>query len=197
MLVVQDICLSWGKEERGAACAEKRVEFPQAYSMDKLPNTFHGDVMVHRLYFRQKGLLFQNLRMNEAYRFQAYTSVRDLNLTNLSVQSDSESYEVTFFCDEHRSHRPIRRGHNKDYHNMESALYRHDILNETAFSLRQGQYGRVIWNERRIDYDTGEWYYHLHISNLMYALDSGEMPQKDIFLLGEPNFMYKQMAALL
>lgn len=194
MLLVQDICLSWGKGERTSACAEKRADFPTVFSLDELPDTFHGDVIVHRLNFWQKGTTFQTLYMKDAYRFQSYASVQNLNLANLSIRLAAESYEVTFFYDERRRGRPVRQGHNKDYHNADSWLYRHDILNETVFSLRQGQYGRVIWNERKTDFDTGEWYYQLHASNLLHF--SGEMPKPDIFLTGRPDFEYKQMAAL-
>ncbi len=194
MLLVQDICLSWGKKERSSVYAKKRAEFPIVYSLDKLPDTFHGDVIVHRLNSWQRGSMFRNLRMSDAYRFQFYTSVEDLNLTNLSIRLDSESYEVTFFYDERRGGQPIRQGHNKDYHNMDSLLYRHDILNETAFSLKRGQYGRIIWNERQKDYDTGEWYYQMHVSNLLHYPE--KKLKTDIFLTRRPDFEYKQMAVL-
>ena len=194
MLLVQDICLTWGKKERNSICAKKRAEFPMAYLLDNFPDTFHGDVIVHHLNFGQRGTMFQNLWMNDTYRFQFYSSIQNLNLTNLLIQSDVESYEVTFFYDAHSSGQPIRQGHNKDYHNVDSLLYRHDILNETVFSLRPGQYGRVIWNERKIDFDTGEWYYQLHVSNLLHYV--GKMPEQDIFLIHRPDFEYKQMAVL-
>lgn len=193
LLFIQDICLTWGKKERSSDYAKKRAEFPMAYSLDKFPDTFHGDVIVYHLNFCQRGAMFQTLCVSDAYRFQFYLSVQNLNLTNLSIQSDTESYEVTFFYDERRSGRPTRQGHNKDYNNVDSLLYRHDILNETVFSLRRGQYGRVIWNERRVC-DTGEWYYQLHVTNLLHYL--GKKPERDIFLTGRPDFEYKQMAAL-
>ncbi|MEH2931475.1 hypothetical protein VSQ48_16440 [Candidatus Ventrimonas sp. KK005] len=193
MLLVQDICLTWGKKERNSAYAKKRAEFPMAYLLDNFPDTFHGDVIVHHLNFCQRGTMFQNLWVNDTYRFQFYSSIQNLNLTNLLIQPDTESYEVTFFYDAHRSGQPIRQGHNKDYHNVDSLLYRHDILNETIFSLKRGQYGRVIWNERKI-YDTGEWYYQLHVSNLLHYV--GKMPEQDIFLIHRPDFEYKQLAVL-
>ena len=193
MLLVQDICLTWGKKERNSAYAKKRAEFPMAYLLDNFPDTFHGDVIVHHLNFCQRGTMFQNLWVNDTYRFQFYSSIQNLNLTNLLIQPDTESYEVTFFYDAHRSGQPIRQGHNKDYHNVDSLLYRHDILNETIFSLKRGQYGRVIWNERRVC-DTGEWYYQLHVTNLLHYL--GKKPEREIFLTGRPDFEYKQMAAL-
>ncbi|MCI9560083.1 MAG: hypothetical protein HFG52_12795 [Lachnospiraceae bacterium] len=193
MLLVQDICLTWGKKERNSAYAKKRAEFPMAYLLDNFPDTFHGDVIVHHLNFCQRGTTFQNLWVNDTYRFQFYSSIQNLNLTNLLIQPDTESCEVTFFYDAHRSGQPIRQGHNKDYHNVDSLLYRHDILNETIFSLKRGQYGRVIWNERKI-YDTGEWYYQLHVSNLLHYV--GKMPEQDIFLIHRPDFEYKQLAVL-
>lgn len=194
MLFIQDICLSWGKKERASVYAKRRAEFPMAYSLHKLSGPFHGDVIVHSLNFRQRGTMFWPSPRNDVHGFQFCRSVGDLNLTNLFIQPEGESYEVTFFYDEHRGGRPVRRGHNKDYNNIDSLLYRHDILNETVFSLRPGQYGRVIWNERKIDFDTGEWYYQLHVSNLWSCL--GKMPKQEIFLTSRIDFEYKQMALL-
>lgn len=139
LLLIQDICLSWGKKERNSACAKKRTEFPVAYSLDTMPNVFHGEVLVNRLNFRQSGTVFQTSN-GIANCFQSYPSVKDLNL-----------------------------------------------------SLKQGQYGHVIWNERKTDWDTGEWYYQLHALNLLY---SDKMPEADIFLTGKPDFEYKQIAVL-
>ena len=144
LLLVQDICLSWGKKERGSVYAKMRAEFPIAYLLDKPFDRLDGDVFVHHLKFWQKRTMFQTLYLKEGYRFQFYPSAQEVNLTNLSIESEIESYKVVFFYDEHRSGQPIRRGHNKDYHNVDSLLYRHDILNETAFSLELGQYGRVV-----------------------------------------------------
>lgn len=192
LLLIQDICLSWSKKERNSACAKKRTEFPVAYSSNKMSNVFHGEILVNRLSFLQNRTVFQTLN-GIANGFQSYPSVKDLNLTNLYIQSVTYGYKVVFFYDERRSGQPIRRGHNKDYDNADSLLYHHDILNETAFSLKQGQYGRIIWNERKTDWDTGEWYYQLHILNLLY---SDKIPEADIFLTGKLDFEYKQIAVL-
>lgn len=192
MLLIQDICLSWSKKERNSACAKKRAKFPAAYSLDKASNVFHEEILVNRLNFWQNGTVFQTSN-GVANCFQSYSFVKDLNLTNLYIQSNTCGYKVVFFYDERHSGQPVRRGHNKDYDNAESLLYRHDILNETAFSLKQEQYGRIIWNERKTDWETGEWYYQLHTLNLLY---SDKMPEADIFLTRKPNFEYKQIAVL-
>lgn len=190
MLLIQDICLSWGKQERNSGSAKRRTEFPAAYSLDHVPGVMQGEVLVNRLNFRQRGTEFQASNQ-DACRYQFYPSVKDLNLTNLSIQSEPYGCKAVFFYDERRSGQPVRRGHNKDYGNADSWLYRHDILNENAFSLKKGQYGRVIWNERITGWE--EWYYQLHIINLLY---SDKMPEADIFLNGKPDFEYKQMAEL-
>ena len=222
MLLIQEIDLIWGKNERGGIPAKTRQHFLPAYPLEDLP--FEGDVVVHRLAFFQHGEKIMNAQEEtrwsmETYlpklgftqnqiqqeiegrisfikrnRLQAYHSAMELNLANISVQPCPEGLEVTFFYDEHRSGMPYRRGRNKDYCNPHSPLYCKDCLNETAFLLAPGQYGRVMWNERRTDYDTGEWYYQLHTYNLVNTLS--KMPNKNIFTAQEPDFEYKQLAVL-
>lgn len=194
LLFIQTICLSWGKEERSATYAKKRAEFPMAYLLDNFPDKIREDVLVQCLNFWQKETIFQTLCRNDSDCIQFYHSVQDLNLTNLWIQAKEETYEVTFFYDRQHNGLPIKKGHNKDYHNINSPFYYHDILNETAFSLKQGQYGRIIWNERKRDYDTGEWYYQLHIINLLHSLN--KMPKTNIFLTHKLDFEYKQMSLL-
>lgn len=134
MLFVQDICLSYGKKDRLSVYAEERAKFPMVDSLDKLPDTLHGEVIVHRLNFRQRENKFQASYLNDKNRLQLHTSVRNLNLANLSICRDAKSYEVTFFRDERRSGQPIRRGHNKDYHNLDSLLY---MTNNPDFEYKQ------------------------------------------------------------
>ena len=222
MLLIQEIDLTWGKEERGGECARVRQSFPLAWPMDK--SQLEGAVTVQRLSFFQKGetildaaqesrkslevylphlgfspekiqreieqRLFQ-IRQN---RFQSYSSTAELNLTNLSLTPSGTEMEVTFFYDEHRSGMPHRRGHNKDYCCPQSPLYGKDCLNETAFSLAQGQYGRIVWNERRTDYDTREWYYQLHVYNLI-CMEIDQASQA-VFTEREPDLKYEQLAVL-
>lgn len=221
MLLIQEICLTWNKKDRGVKYARIRTQFPLAYSLEGfLPD---GEVGVNYLSFYQRGTKFidsiqdieqylekdllergfhksqvqreviQRIRLIKKHRFQSYPSVLDLNLVNLSICSCKEGYEVVFFYDEQRSGVPLRQGHNKDYNNPQSLFYRRDCLNETAFVLRQGQYGRVSWNERRRDFDTGEWYYQMHIYNLFYL---EKLLKEDVFLKCKPDFEYKQMAVL-
>ncbi len=245
MFLIQKINLEWGKNERGVKGEEARRTFPLAYPIEK--KQFSENVIVHSLSFFQKEAVFmdsmqweqkslpeyllqlgftQEQTQNEMqrriqcikkYQSPSYSSVSELNLTNLSICFQKDSYDITFFYDEQRSGLPFRRGHNKDFHNQDSPFYRKDVLNETVFSLSQNQYGRIIWNERRTDYDTGQWYYQLHIYNLFYFssqpqssvsrfhkknrqqdLQDRKFPEdrKDIFVRNKPDFEYKQLAFL-
>lgn len=125
------------------------------------------------------------------FQYACYNTVNAPRIQNLSICEKENKYELSY---EHDRGVPIRRGHNKDYQNINSPFYGKDILNETAFVLLPGQYGSVIWNERKTDYDTGAWYYQLHIYNLYYA--SGETVQKDCFIKRKPDYIYKQLAYL-
>lgn len=223
MLLIQEIDLTWHKNERGGQYAQVRQQFPKAYPLDDWP--VRANAVVHHLSFYQNRDKFikasqnmqqslepfllqigftreqtqheiqQRLSFIKRNQLRSFSRIEDLKLANLSILSAPESISVSFFYDNQRSGTPYRRGHNQDFHNAGAPLYRKDCLNETAFVLSPGQYGRIIWNERRTDYDTQIWYYQLHICNLFHI--SSENPiQNDIFLSSKPDFVYKQLAVL-
>ena len=223
MLLIQEIDLTWHKNERGGQYAQARRQFPRAYPLDSLPA--QAGAAVHQLSFYQNRDSFieasqdtqqslepfllrigftreqalreiqRRLSLIKRNRLRLFPCIEDLNLTNLSVRPALEGYSISFFYDEHRSGMPYRRGRNQDFQNQSSPLYCKDCLNETAFTLRPGQYGRIIWNERRTDYDNGTWYYQLHILNLFHVSPEQSI-KHDIFLAAQPDFEYKQIAVL-
>ena len=222
MLLIQDIALTWYKPDRGGAGAATRQRFPAAYLLKE--NPLPGETVVQTLYFWQDGETFLDAEQTahrsmerdlpklgfspaqveeeiqkrifyiKKYRIQCYSSVEELNLTNLAIGVQEDRLSVSFFYDEHRSGAPHRRGHNQDYQDPRSALFGKDCLNETAFVLEKGQYGRLIWNERKTDYDTGTWYYQLHIYNLIHLNNTPAEP--DIFIAKGPDFLYQKTAIL-
>ena len=223
MLLIQEIDLTWHKNERGGQYAQARRQFPRAYPLDGLPA--RAGAAVHQLSFYQNRDSFieasqdiqqslepfllrigftreqalreiqRRLSLIKRNRLRLFPCIEDLNLTNLSVRPAPEGYSISFFYDEHRSGMPYRRGRNQDFQNPNAPLYCKDCLNETAFTLRPGQYGRIIWNERRTDYDNGTWYYQLHILNLFHVSPEQSI-KHDIFLAAQPDFEYKQIAVL-
>ncbi len=196
LLAIQHVTLSWNKGERGVRGENARRQFPLAYPLAPLISA--KDVMIDRKSFFQEDDRFLSVEQKLGHSLREpvffYDSVEELNLTNLSLCHTNDQVTITFFYDERRSGKPIRRGHNQDFHNLDSSFYRKDVLNETAFILYKHQYGRVIFNERMTDWDTGAWYYHLQIYNLVFL--AGEMLTKDLFIQRKPDYEYRQLAVL-
>lgn len=193
MILIQNINLCWSKDERGTDQAKARQQFSPAYPLEE--NMPAGNVVVHCLHFYQKGEeLTASTLKNRQYRVQVYQSAEEVNLPNLSIKPCPCGLEVSYYYDERQRGKPFRRGHNKDYNNLQSPLYRRDCLNETAFVLAPGQYGRIQWNERKTDWDTGEWYYWMHIYNILLLPDG--ISKADVFTADEPDYLYRQMAVL-
>lgn len=181
MLLVQSVKLTWDKMERGAKFANVRKQFPFAYV---LPQTdTYDNVMLHNQYFYQHNTKFINTSHTRK-KIYCYSSIEKLHLHNVTICQNQYEYEICYHN--------YRRGHNKDYHNIQSQYYRKNCINEVAFTLKQYQYGRIIWNERSIDFD-GIWNYNIYIYNF-YVAD--KMPQNNIFVSCAPDFVYKQMAML-
>ncbi|MDE6982977.1 MAG: hypothetical protein K2O99_00330 [Lachnospiraceae bacterium] len=196
MLLIQNICLQWGKEARGAKGENVRRRFPQAYPIE--PQRVQEPVLVQNCRFYQSHQGIRAAIQKEQYlrgrcQYQTFVSVQSVNLTNLLISPGDNALEITFFYDERRSGAPVRRGHNKDYQNPDSPFYARDVRNETAFVLSPGQYGRIVWNERRLDSD-GIWYYQLHIYNLYNHTE--ETTTGALFTKREPDYLYSQLAVL-
>lgn len=210
MLAIQDITLTWGKDERGGQYAESRASFPRAYAEEAV--TVRCEAVVFRRSYFQDGnavisaaqrlricgilngeQLEERIRWISQRRVSTYASLADIDVTGLTAERSDCCCEVGFFYDAGHCGMPFRRGSNKDYNNPKSQLYRKNVLNERAFVLSNGQYGRIIWNERLSDADTGEWFYRLHIYNLFNAAGAFNGTE---FVARAPDFLYEQTAAL-
>ncbi|QRK11068.1 hypothetical protein JQX13_13940 [Archangium violaceum] len=55
---------------------------------------------------------------------------------------------------------------------------------EEFFSLRAGEWGRAVYNERLHYWDSGEWYYRQHVLNVGLLHDA----PRDVFLSTPPRF---------
>ena len=220
MLIIQRISLTWGKQARSSNFAKVRHQFQMAYPIYNV--TYDGQVVIYPFEFVQteQGIItyeefiqqqherylhksiFSSSRIQTTFtqglsgfrKVEIYASIQELNLTNLSIQSCQRDFEVSFYYDRFRSGLPFRHGHNKDYCNRQSRLYGQDCLNEIAFILKENQYGRIIWNERKKDVDTGVWYYQIHVYNLFFS--TSNKFKYDIFMSCIPDYEYKQIARL-
>ena len=173
--------------ERNAKSAEARSQFPMAYLLPEI--NIYNNAIIHYQYFHQYNTEFINTLLPR-HQIYCYSSIEQLHLINVAISQNEYGYEFSFRGD---NSIPYMRGHNKDYYNIQSRYYGKDCLNEIAFTLKQKQYGRIIWNTRSIEFDTGDWYYNIHIYNF-YVVD--ELPQSNIFVSHIPHFVYKKMSML-
>ena len=66
--------------------------------------------------------------------------------------------------------------------------------NKKAFTLKEGEYGRVMYNYRRIDRDTRSWVYTECILNY-YCADRSRFREK-LFFRKKPDFEFRDMRSL-
>ena len=223
MLLIQKITLQWHKTERDAKYATIRKAFPLAYPLIPMPEQNHEMILHHTSYF-QNGTKIQNAleltymqaqqlqatnmdfsakdiqnfivrqqKWIQKHTYQYYEHLHDINCKNIHITKDRDAYTITF-CEQHCDGMPIYRGHNKDFQNIHSPFYGKNLLNEVAFSLQENQYGRILYQKRFTDVDTGNWYYCLFIYNFLYT--NQKMIDKNILVSHKPDTVYTQLGHL-
>ena len=194
---------------------------PPAKKAAEAPEGSRPGALVKQLWFRQDGVqLLNGMRMarktlqaallrlgcpakqigqvmarrpsESPERWQTAAGPEKLDLVNISFYPQAEGLAVRFYWDERRSGVPCRRGHNEDFGNPAARFCGKDCLNETAFLLAPGQYGRLLWNERRSAEDG--WYYQLHLYNLYFTSEG--VWTEDVFTCRQPDIVYSQLAEL-
>lgn len=116
-------------------------------------------------------------------------------IRNIRIFKEDDSYKIRF-CDDRyytRYNAFKRRGHNESFTDNNSPFCYTDIINETAFTLRPDEYGRIIYNERNITIDE-QWYYTLCVANFINC-DKSKYREK-MFFRKVPNYEYKNMQYL-
>lgn len=112
----------------------------------------------------------------------------------IRIFKEDDRYRIRF-CDENVEWCPTkRRGHNEAFNDADSINYHRDRLNETAFILEKGQYGRIIYNNRYVDPDSQLWYYGWHVYNII-SCDISECSEK-MFFRKDPDHEYRQLLDL-
>jgi hypothetical protein len=184
MLVMQHIKIAWNKECRGAPYAEYRSHMTKALSLPKaiISHRLSG-YPSHYCYIVQSKDGFAE-RIN---RFQEIPIESDFKLDALEIIKDSNNFSIKYKYAYHRRAIPPRRMFNIE-HGGECDLI------EAAMELFPDEYGRIIYNGRLVNFDTGEWYYNLDVVNII------NLYQKElsisIFNNNEPNKTYNQIAVL-
>lgn len=184
MILIQYISLMWEKDCRGGIGAIERSKFPQAI---KLPLNFFEYISfgkpVHWVGIHQKRDGF-HYRINRR-RIEEFDTKNSLRLGAIELIPKGNNCEIRYRYDWHRAI-PERYKYTKEGTRLP--------LNELAFELCLGDYGRTVYNGRYVDIDTGTWYYKMDIVNVMISQEN-DVPL-DCFLVNAPTHYYRQIAKL-
>ena len=205
MLAVQETTAVWYKSDKGGEAAQARNSFIFAASIEHKPLFTDQCVYGYRCFYQKGVKLYTSEEYDELMGFikakilpkrtyEPPVKLSQLKVKNLTFTQTEKGIEISFSYDPQINGKPVRSGHNKDFNNTESRFYRKDILNETAFVLKEGQKGRIMYNGRFTDIDTGQWWYEqtaVNIANIPF-----EAFHKDIFLEGEFDLTYSILAFL-
>lgn len=176
MVIVQEIIIVWHKNERSGENSGARTDSVFKRLIEKAPLKSHECLYDRvRLYQKDKKLYtpaeYYSLMGCGASRhgkreYEPPVLLSQLKVKNISIEECKTGLEVIFSYDRQINGDPPRRGHNRDFNNTASKYYGKDILNETAFVLKNGQKGQIMYNWRAADCDTGQWWYEQAAVNI-------------------------------
>jgi len=201
MLFVQYISLVYYKNVRYANYANVRNSIKFApIVIEKVPNC---EVLLQRvpLYQGVDGIskykasfekygeeIFDSDNLDPVYNYRTL-------LRNNRIFKVNDDYKIRF-CDDRyytRYNAFKRRRHNEEFMNNTSSFSYTDVINETVFTLRPDEYGRIIFNERHVTTDE-QWYYMLNTINFINC-DKSKYREK-MFFRKVPDYEYKNMQYL-
>lgn len=191
VLAVQELYLEWYKECRGYPFTQERSQMEYAYL---LPADFFDTVCCkipfHVICSQQKPEGISIIRQGTAHM----ESFKKNSGIEVVFEKDSAS---VFFQYEYRMGEPVRdfRYHKRKIES-DTPDYLCKRLREKAFHLyvKDGDYGRLCYNGRHRDFDTGQWYYELHVLN--FILMDKQEKNFHLFTEREPDVVYEQLAHL-
>ncbi len=183
MLLIQHLKVHWSKAYRGAPYSTVRSQMSKSVHLPKEFFDYNPlGYPSHYVYLEQTktGLL------EKINRIDTLTEFENIRSSAVEMTRKDDWYELRYRYDYHRA-LPERRKYNP-----EISMYVE--LNEIAMCLKPNEYGRITYNGRYTDFDTGEWGYNLDIINIINS--PTEKTPLDIYILREPDKTYNQIAIL-
>jgi len=117
-----------------------------------------------------------------------FVPIERIDIPCIAVEKEENDYRIKWF--DYKGGMPRRRGGNEDFGKAGARLAGEpNVLNETAFILKEGQSGMLKYNYRYTSYH-GQWYKCFYV----YVVNCNEMTN-DAFIR-EYNFEYSRMADL-
>lgn len=185
-MIVQIILIRWMKDTRGEPYATSRNRHPAVFPLPTgIPSSAYSvqeeQILVHRLTFHQtvKGIE----RVSDTCEWipmpTADIRIGHAKLPGLFPQRHAE-YAAVRFCYDPSFGKPVRTDH------------RSSLLDELAFTLKDGEYGRIIINGRHT-IEEGSLYEH-RTFNVWNVADTSEL-EKDR-LHRKPDYMRTYQVSL-
>ena len=170
MLFVQQIEIEYRKNVRYANYSQVRNSL-KFYPVKINPAEIQQDVLFHSVLFYQDtdGMHDIGTRSRQFTENQLYDGKLNCSPFGKKIgvkPTDENQYEVHFYSG----------------------------FDKTAFVLGKEQYGRIVFNERNTDYDTGEWYYQLFVFNFV-CCEKDNFKEK-IFFNKNPDYEFNGMKYL-
>ena len=214
MIFIQGISIWYRGKERLSEYAEERERI-RFLPSEPEPNRFKGEkpeyskmldceVLFHRVLIWQDEKTMSEVR-NEFHRFgkeifgegtRSDPWYHKRTIENVRIFKEENGYRI-MFCDDcffdSFSHSK-RHGHNEAYNKKGSPFSYTDRLNETAFFLKDGEYGRICFNNRFVHPRTRNQMYEYCIYNIINC-DKSCFKEK-IFFKKKADFEYRNMKSL-
>lgn len=182
-LLIQKIHLAWYKNCRGGPAATKRNQYPKALCLSNDFFSYHAfGIPTHFVNIWQKPDGF-HIQKN-CRRLMEWSADHTMQFDPFEVTRQEEGVQVRYRYDLHNGAMPGRYTYNREYQKKP--------LNELAFVLQSGDYGRAVCNGRFQHWE--DCYYTMDILNVL--LLSSPTVSLDCFITREPNKVYQQIALL-
>lgn len=179
-IIIQTVTVSWNKNYRGGENANIRNSTPEAFELplEAFLNT-ERKIPVHQVRYSHYNNYIEPTT-NNVYLIDS--SKIKLKGTYIKMHDD---YSEVFFCySSHDCGKPYRSRHDET-----GTLI---PLEEKAFDLFNNEYGRIVFNGRYTDFDTGNWWYEKKVHNIILL----EKYNKDVFVKNVISKEYSQLASL-
>ena len=191
MLLTQYITLYWDKDCRGAPYSTIRNRMPKAYELPKAFLDYNPSLgyNTHFISLRQN----KNGLDQRANQKESLPKHGNVQIGAMEILKQNDDYEIRYRYDWDKS---SLGGHkaNPGRHKYDPQTCMYKPLNVSAMTLRQNEYGRIIYNGRYVDYNNRTCHYEMAIINVINS--SNNKMLLNAFMVNEPDKTYEQIAFL-